>query len=110
MRKRSETGKFIAQSEERREVRSLRLTDSTWKALGDTADRQGVTRADLIEKLVGEGLLAIQTKESAEDQEEQREAASEARELLLKALDTKNITSSHRKLLSRAYFLLGRLM
>lgn len=113
MRKRSESGKFIAQSEERREVRSLRLTDSTWKALGDTASQQGITRADLIEKLIKEELLTIQSQESqelAEDQKEQRKTVSEARELLLKATNTKNITDSHRKLLSRVYVLLGRLM
>ena len=33
-------------------VRSLRLTDATWKAIGITAESLGITRADLLENSV----------------------------------------------------------
>lgn len=46
---RSKVGQFAAKSDESREVRSLRCTDATWQKLGDLAESQGVTRADLIE-------------------------------------------------------------
>ena len=110
MRKRSETGKFTAQSNERREVRSLRLTDSTWQALGDTAEKQGITRADLIEKIVSEGLLAAQPEELVNAQEDESETIVKIKEVLLEALKIKNMTAQHRKLMSRAVMLLERLM
>lgn len=54
---RGEAGKFTAKSAEHREVRSLRLTDTTWKKLGDAADLRCITRADLVEQLVESGML-----------------------------------------------------
>lgn len=47
---RKEGGRFAPKSAEHREVRSLRLTDATWKKLGELADSRGITRADLIEE------------------------------------------------------------
>jgi len=55
--KRSDQGKFVSKSDEYRQVKSLRLTDKTWKALGSVADSQSITRADLIEQAVDTGLL-----------------------------------------------------
>lgn len=110
MRKRSETGKFTAQSDERREVRSLRLTDSTWRVLGDVAKEQGITRADLIEKIVSEGLLTAQSEESADAQEDESETIAKIKEVLLEALKIKNMTAHHRKLMSKAVMLIERLM
>ncbi len=52
---RGEAGRFAPKSAERREVRTLRLTDSTWEKLGNAADSRRITRADLIEELVGAG-------------------------------------------------------
>jgi predicted DNA-binding ribbon-helix-helix protein len=49
---RNEVGQFSAKGEERREVRSIRLTDSTWEKLGNIADERGITRADLIEDMM----------------------------------------------------------
>lgn len=51
-RKRDIQGKFTLKNQDYRQVRSLRLTDSTWKAWGDTADRFDLSRADLLENLV----------------------------------------------------------
>lgn len=54
---RSEAGRFASKSDEPREVRSIRLTDSTWEKLGEIADLRCITRADLIEELVQSGVL-----------------------------------------------------
>lgn len=49
--KRSDCGQFAAKSDAHREVRSIRLTDTTWQQLGEVAEAQSLTRADLIEQL-----------------------------------------------------------
>jgi len=49
---RDKKGHFANKGEEKREVRSIRLTDSTWKKLGELATEQGITRADLIEEMM----------------------------------------------------------
>ena len=48
--KRSVAGKFVSKSDESREVHSLRCTDATWQRLGEVAESQGITRADLVEQ------------------------------------------------------------
>ncbi len=55
---RTEGGKFAPKSDEPRHVRSIRLTDKTWGALGVSASERGITRADLLEQLVEEGVVA----------------------------------------------------
>jgi len=55
--KRGEQGQFASKSDDYRQVKSLRLTEKTWKALGSVADSQSITRADLIEQAVNTGLL-----------------------------------------------------
>ena len=40
---------FVQLGDEPRKVRSLRATDTTWQRLGEEAQRQGQTIADLIE-------------------------------------------------------------
>ncbi len=55
---RTESGKFAQKSDELRRVRSIRLTDSTWEALGAIATERGITRADLLEQLVEEGVIS----------------------------------------------------
>ena len=50
MRKRDEYGQFSQKSNEPREVRSLRLTNSTWETLGEIAEETDVSRADVIEE------------------------------------------------------------
>ncbi len=51
-RKRDIQGKFALKNDDYRQVRSLRLTDETWRALGIASECLGWTRADLLEKLV----------------------------------------------------------
>lgn len=51
-RKRDIQGKFTLKNDDYRRVRSLRLTDSTWKELGIASECLGITRADLLEDLV----------------------------------------------------------
>jgi predicted DNA-binding ribbon-helix-helix protein len=55
---RTEGGRFASKSDEPRHVRSIRLTDSTWEALGAIAIQRGLTRADLLEELVEEGVIS----------------------------------------------------
>lgn len=56
-RDRLNNGTFAPKSSQIREVRSLRLTGSTWKILGEAAESKGVTRADLIEELAKGGVI-----------------------------------------------------
>jgi hypothetical protein len=51
-RQRDIQGKFTLKNHDYRRVRSIRLTDSTWKELGIASECQGITRADLLENLV----------------------------------------------------------
>ena len=51
-RKRDIQGKFALKNHDYRQVRSLRLTDRTWIALGIASECLGLTRADLLENLV----------------------------------------------------------
>lgn len=44
-------GKFALKNDEHREVRSLRLTDTIWSAMGVKAESYGITRADLLEQI-----------------------------------------------------------
>jgi hypothetical protein len=46
-----DNGKFQNKSDQPREVRSIRATDSTWTKLGDYSESRGITRADLLEEL-----------------------------------------------------------
>ncbi|AFZ28190.1 hypothetical protein Cylst_6230 [Cylindrospermum stagnale PCC 7417] len=52
MLKRDIQGKFALKSDDYRQVRSLRLTDKTWKAIGIAAESLGLTRADYLEHIV----------------------------------------------------------
>lgn len=51
-RKRDIQGKFSLKNDDYRQVRSLRLTYRTWRALGIASECLGWTRADLLENLV----------------------------------------------------------
>jgi len=63
--KRDIQGKFALKNDDYRLVRSLRLTDETWKALGIAAECNGKTRADYLEQIVRDNLLpSITRKES----------------------------------------------
>ena len=55
--KRDIQGKFALKNDDYRLVRSLRLTDETWKALGIAAECNNKTRADYLEQIVRDNLL-----------------------------------------------------
>ncbi len=55
--KRDIQGKFALKNSNYRLVRSLRLTGSTWAALGITSECLGLTRADYLEYLVHQNAL-----------------------------------------------------
>jgi hypothetical protein len=60
-------GKFALKNDDYRLVRSLRLTDETWRALGIAAAFGGNTRADYLEQIVRDNLLpSITRKEESE--------------------------------------------
>jgi len=52
MRKRDIQGKFALKNDDYRQVRSVRLTDETWKVLGIAAECLGMTRADYLEQVI----------------------------------------------------------
>jgi hypothetical protein len=66
MWKRDIQGKFALKSDDYREVRSLRLTDDTWKALGIASECLGLTRADYLEHIVRHNTLPSITREDSE--------------------------------------------
>jgi hypothetical protein len=52
MWKRDIQGKFALKDDDYRQVRSLRLTDDTWKAIGIAAECFGMTRSDYLEHVI----------------------------------------------------------
>lgn len=64
--KRDIQGKFALKNDDYRSVRSLRLTDDTWRALGMIAGCLGLTRADYLEEIVSRNLLPSITPSEAE--------------------------------------------
>lgn len=63
--KRDIQGKFAIKSSDYREVRSLRLTDDTWKGLGIASECLGLTRADYLEEIVRSNLTPCITWENS---------------------------------------------
>ncbi|MBD2169628.1 hypothetical protein H6G04_35360 [Calothrix membranacea FACHB-236] len=63
--KRDIQGKFAIKSSDYREVRSLRLTDDTWKGLGIASECLGLTRADYLEEIVRSNLTPCITRENS---------------------------------------------
>ncbi len=61
--KRDIQGKFALKNDDYRLVRSLRLTDETWKALGIASECFGLTRADYLSAIVRDGTLPRITPE-----------------------------------------------
>jgi hypothetical protein len=52
MLKRDIQGKFALKNDDYRQVRSVRLTDETWKIMGIEAECLGMSRADYLEQLM----------------------------------------------------------
>lgn len=65
---RNAQGKFVLKNSEHRSIRSLRLTDTTWTALGEIAESLSLTRADLLEQMVRSNELSLpsNTRENKE--------------------------------------------
>jgi len=64
--KRDIQGKFALKNDDYRSVRSLRLTDDTWRALGIASECLGLTRADYLEEIFRRNLLPCVTRQEAE--------------------------------------------
>jgi len=52
MLKRDIQGKFALKNDDYRQVRSVRLTDETWKALGIAAECLSMSRSDYLEQVI----------------------------------------------------------
>jgi hypothetical protein len=63
MLKRDIQGKFALKNDDYRQVRSVRLTDETWKALGIAAECLGMSRADYLEKVIKENAIPSITRQ-----------------------------------------------
>jgi hypothetical protein len=68
MLKRDIQGKFALKNDDYRQVRSLRLTDETWKAIGIAAECNSLTRADYLEQIVKDNVLPSITRQSEHHQ------------------------------------------
>ncbi|MGH7998235.1 MAG: hypothetical protein ACREPR_02070 [Brasilonema sp.] len=66
MLKRDIQGKFALKNDDYRQVRSLRLTDETWKAIGIASECLGKTRADYLEHIVRHNASPCITREDSE--------------------------------------------
>nr|MDZ8003097.1 hypothetical protein [Nostoc sp. DedSLP05]MDZ8098111.1 hypothetical protein [Nostoc sp. DedSLP01] len=73
MLKRDIQGKFALKNDDYREVRSLRLTDGTWKSLGIASECLGLTRADYLEHIVRHNTLPSITREDLAPDQGQNE-------------------------------------
>ena len=51
MRDRNYKGQYVHKSNSYRQVRSIRVTDQVWQEFGEMADRQNITRSDLLEEM-----------------------------------------------------------
>ena len=95
-------GKFALKNDEHRCVRSLRLTDTTWMALGEEAESLSLTRADYLEQIfrnkvyslpsntrIENALLPSNTRKSS-DSQPSNTWQNEETELLLTQLREEN--------------------
>ncbi|WP_017654890.1 hypothetical protein [Fortiea contorta] len=60
-------GKFTLKNDDYREVRSLRLTDDTWKQLGIVSECSGLTRADYLEEIIKKQFYPCNTRQNQGD-------------------------------------------
>lgn len=85
---RGDGGKFAAKGDDIRAVRSVRLTDNTWRTLGERADDQDMTRADYLEALVA-GEVEWESEGVESDQQDLDFDPDEIAEILKEALTLK---------------------
>lgn len=79
-------GRFTSKSSSERKIRSLRATDHTWDLLGEKAEENDMTRADLLEALVF-GQIEL---EKSEEEIELDFDIDEVAEILKEALTLKS--------------------
>jgi hypothetical protein len=87
-RKRDIQGKFTLKNHDYRRVRSLRLTDSTWKDLGIASECLGITRADLLENLIQQNKELVSAGEATEQLNPQKLGAKAQKSLHRKELSS----------------------
>lgn len=87
-------GRFLPKDGRPRPVRSLRLTDNCWEALGVAAAARGITRADLLEQMADDDAFDWdQTDNQADDADDYRaELLDELRDLEEDLLDDEDVT------------------
>ena len=61
---RDKKGHFANKGKEKREVRTIRLTNSTWEKLGELAVERSITRADLVEEMITNDNLSVSPVDS----------------------------------------------
>jgi predicted DNA-binding ribbon-helix-helix protein len=86
---RTEGGKFAPKSEDYRHVRSVRLTDVTWEKLGFAAEKRRITRADLIEQMVDDGVFDA---EAIDDRSEKTNLLSKMNDAIREILEDPSVT------------------
>ena len=105
---RDKSGKFTRKADEVREVRTLRLTESSWNELKAIADTYGMTRADLIEGLMHRDFILdpmAMGKLSEEEETKEQEISLDEALVIAKEILTqkKSAKQSIAKLLSVIY-------
>ena len=63
MRIRDKSGKFLNKSNNFRKTRSIRATDEIWNKFGDIANQEGITRADLLERIINKNYSSFRKDE-----------------------------------------------
>ena len=81
---RVEGGKFAPKSDKPRQVRSIRVTDDAWEKLGLIAESRCITRADLLEQIIEDGLL--------DQQQNKEDLLSEIENVSQKVLEDSAVT------------------
>jgi hypothetical protein len=82
-------GRFAAKGDSVRSVRTIRLTDETWAALGEKADNEDMSKADYLEALLA-GSIDWDSDDSEPDQQRELDfEPEEVAELLKEALTFK---------------------
>lgn len=93
---RNDSGKFTAKGESIRAVRTMRLTDSTWKLLGDKADEHDISKADYLEGLFS-GEIEWESDDLESDKNDFDFDVDEVVEILSNVLTSKERGNKHFK-------------
>jgi len=108
--KRDIQGKFALKNSNYRLVRSLRLTDSTWVALGIISECLGLTRADYLEYLVHQNALP-NTVHPSNTREHMESSLSNTRyedEIKVLKVEIQNLTQQNAALMERTTMALSQ--